>query len=101
MASKACTRFGSARRIRLRNASTCPIMTKLFQKQPRSIKAEASAREGFSQKRLTRQILPEGQAARGSPGSIQPYSTSGLFGAMPSKTTNTALDSEAAKAEPA
>jgi hypothetical protein len=96
MDSNASTRCGSARRISFMNAWTWPTMTKLFYRQPCFIKAEASVASGFSQKHLTRLRQSDTGLSKGAPGSIQPYSTSGVSVVMPSSTTILGLDAAAA-----
>jgi hypothetical protein len=51
-------RHGIVRRARSRKLSTRPTITKLFQRQPRRIKSEAQAAEGFSQNRPTCETEP-------------------------------------------
>src|SRR3990172_4741589 len=73
------------RRPRAFRASTRATTIRLFHKKPDRRKARARAADGFSEKLRTR--AHSGASGTGSPGSIQPYSSSGPSGSIPRMTT--------------
>src|SRR6185369_6982832 len=87
MVAKAAYISGIAARVILSNASTRPTITKLFHRQPRSMREVARFKLGFSQNLLTRVIDFCAPARMDGCGSIHPYSVSGAIGVIPRSIT--------------
>src|SRR5690349_1680947 len=69
-----------------RNAPARPMVMKVFHNPPFLIKLQASAKQGFSQKRLTLNSVEQVPFVIEAPGSIHPNSTSGHSGFAPIRT---------------